>query len=53
MTAGHLLFAAATSGYILLDIFLEERALVAQFGEQYRSYRRSVGMVIPWGRPGR
>ena len=32
MTLGHLLFAAVTSAYILVGIWLEERDMVALFG---------------------
>lgn len=47
MTVGHLLFSAAMTLYILIAIRLEERNLLDIHGEQYRSYRASVPMLIP------
>jgi protein-S-isoprenylcysteine O-methyltransferase Ste14 len=47
MTVAHLVFAVATTAYILIAIQLEERDLVVEFGERYREYRRSTPMLLP------
>ena len=50
MTTGHLLFAAASSIYIVLGATLEERDLMTMFGDHYKSYRKRVPMLLPWRR---
>jgi protein-S-isoprenylcysteine O-methyltransferase Ste14 len=48
MTVGHLMFAGVTTAYILVAIQLEERDLIALFGDEYRRYRERVAMLVPW-----
>lgn len=47
MTAGRLLLASGLSVWMLIAIQLEERDLIDVFGDQYRQYRRRVGMLLP------
>lgn len=47
MTAGHLLLAIGLSVYMLVAIGHEERDLVATFGDDYRRYRTTTGMLVP------
>ncbi len=51
MTAGHLLYAAALSAFILVGTTFEERDLATQYGEPYRLYLRQVSKLFPLPHP--
>jgi protein-S-isoprenylcysteine O-methyltransferase Ste14 len=47
MTAGHLLYAIVLTGYMAAAALVEERDLIAHFGQQYIDYMRSVPRYVP------
>ncbi len=47
MTIGHLVFALAMTSYIAIGVKMEERDLIATYGERYLSYKEQVPGLIP------
>ncbi|HET9734522.1 MAG TPA: NnrU family protein [Burkholderiales bacterium] len=48
MTLGHLVFSIATTGYILIGVFFEERDLAAFHGRDFARYREEVPAFVPF-----
>ena len=48
LTADRLLFNILFTFWMLIGILLEERDLVADFGEEYLDYKRKVPVLIPY-----
>jgi len=51
MMADGLLLSILWSGWMVVGTVLEERDLVADFGDVYRRYQHEVPMLVPWRGP--
>lgn len=51
VTSDRLLFNLAWTAWIVLGAYLEERDLRSRFGDVYRSYQRTVPILVPWRGP--
>jgi protein-S-isoprenylcysteine O-methyltransferase Ste14 len=51
LTADRLLFNVLWTAWIVVGTILEEKDLVADFGDVYRDYQRKVPMLVPWRGP--
>lgn len=51
LTIDRLLLNILFSIWVIMATLLEDRDLVATFGDAYRSYQGKVGLLIPWRNP--
>ncbi|PWH15617.1 MAG: hypothetical protein DDG58_10845 [Ardenticatenia bacterium] len=51
MTLNRAALSVVFSIYLYIGTFLEERRLVAEYGEAYRQYQRQVPRLFPWRGP--
>jgi len=51
LTPDRLLFNLLWTAWVVVGTLLEERGLVAEFGNAYREYQRRVPMLVPWRPP--
>lgn len=51
MTLNRAVLSAVLSLYLYVGTFLEERRLIAEYGEAYRQYQRQVPRLFPWRGP--
>ena len=51
LSLDRLLYNVLWTTWIVVGSVLEERDLVASFGEEYSNYKRNVPMLIPWRAP--
>ncbi|MCS7261734.1 MAG: NnrU family protein [Anaerolineae bacterium] len=51
MTMNRAVLSLVFSLYLYIGTFLEERRLVAEYGETYRQYQRQVPRLFPWRGP--
>jgi protein-S-isoprenylcysteine O-methyltransferase Ste14 len=51
MSSDRLLFNVLWTFWVVIGSYLEEKDLVAEFGERYRRYQKTVPMLLPWRGP--
>jgi len=47
-TVAHLVVKGLLTGYLIVGTLLEERKLLAEYGDAYSEYQHQVSMLIPW-----